>query len=143
MIKLYYHSKTLLYVATRSRHHGEEKMFPYLRLSRLKVVIARPIQLEIMQEIEKNFQKLILKTPQDEQAFKAFKMQAKKILEQIKFSLDRHTFDEDIIDAILEIGDYIVHYVSGFTQRKPVDIMRDMMPKPLTHSHVTYSINTR
>lgn len=63
--------------------------------------------------------------------FNSFKIQAKKILEQIKFSLDRYTFDEDIIDAILEIGDYIVYYVSAFTQKKPADIIRDMVPKPL------------
>ncbi len=90
-------------------------------------MIARSIQLDIVREIEKKFQNLITISSKDHQPSRAFKLQAKAVLEEIKFSLEKHTFDDDVTDAILEIGDFVVYYVSGYTQKTPSTLLKDIM----------------
>ena len=102
-------------------------MFSYFKSAHLKVVIARSIQLDIVREIEKKFQNLITITSKDHQPTRTFKLQAKAVLEEIKFSLEKYTFDDDVTDAILEIGDYVVYYVSGYTQKVPSTLMKNII----------------
>jgi hypothetical protein len=102
-------------------------MFSYFKSTHLKVVIARSIQLDIVREIEKKFQNLITISSKDHQPSRAFKLQAKAVLEEIKFSLEKYTFDDDVTDAILEVGDYVVYYVSGYTQKTPSTLMKNII----------------
>ena len=106
-------------------------MFSYFKSAHLKVVIARSIQLDILKEIEKKFQNLITIPSKDHHPSRTFKLQAKAVLEDIKFSLEKYTFDDDVTDAILEVGDFVVYYVSGYTHKIPSTLMKDIMqPQP-------------
>lgn len=102
-------------------------MFSYFKLARQKVAIVRSAQLNIVRGMEKSFEELILMTAKGQQASKEFRLQAKTVLEQVKFSIEKYEFDDDIIDAVLEIGDYIVYYISGYTKRKPSAILENML----------------
>ena len=102
-------------------------MFSYFKSAHLKVVIARSTQLDIVKEVEKKFQNLITITSKDHHPSRTFKLQAKAVLEEIKFSLEKYTFDDDVTDAILEVGDFVVYYVSGYTQKIPSTLMKDLM----------------
>ena len=105
----------------------EKKMFSYFKLAWQKVAIIRSAQLNIVREMEKSFEELILMTAKGQQASKEFRLQAKTVLEQVKFSIEKYEFDDDIIDAVLEIGDYIIYYISGYTKRKPSAILENML----------------
>ncbi len=109
-------------------------MFSYFKPAHLKVVIARSTQLDIVKEVEKKFQNLITITSKDhqpsskgQQPTRTFKLQAKAVLEEIKFSLEKYTFDDDVTDAILEVGDFVVYYVSGYTQKTPSTLLKDII----------------
>ena len=102
-------------------------MFSYFTSPRLKVVIARSTQVDIVKEIEKKFKDLIAFSSKDQQASNTFKLQAKSVLELIKFSLEKYAFDETVEDTILGIGDSVVSYVAGYTQIKPVPFVKDVM----------------
>jgi hypothetical protein len=106
-------------------------MFSYFKAPQLKVVIAHSTQVDIVKEIEKKFKDLIVYSSKDQQTSNTsntFKLQAKSVLELIKFSLEKYAFDENIEDTILGIGDSVVSYVTGYTQRKPVRFMNNIRP---------------
>jgi hypothetical protein len=90
-------------------------------------VIARSTQVDIVKEIEKKFKDLIALTSKDQQTSNTFKLQAKSVLELIKFSLEKYAFDENIEDMILGIGDSVVSYVTGYTQKKPKDFATEIV----------------
>ena len=101
-------------------------MFSYFTSPRLKVVIAHSTQVDIVKEIEKKFKDLIALSSKEQQSSNTFKLQAKSVLELIKFSLEKYAFDENIEDTILGIGDSVVSYVAGYTQRKPINFMENI-----------------
>ncbi len=98
----------------------------YFRTKPQKIKVDREEQVLIVKEIEKNFHTLIMINHKEHGSSETFKLQAKSLLENIKFSIERHSFDDDIIDAILEMGDFIVYYVSGYTRRNPMAIIKDI-----------------
>ena len=52
---------------------------------------------------------------------------SKILLEKIKFSVEKNSFDDDILDAIFEIGDLVVGYVaSNYGRKNPVEIIKDI-----------------
>jgi hypothetical protein len=102
-------------------------MFSYFKKSPLKVVISRTNQIDIVREIERKFKNLIEMASNEHQPSREFKLHAKTVLQTIKFSLEKYVFDGDIEDAMLEIGDYIVSYVSGYIKKYPATALKDIM----------------
>lgn len=109
----------------------------YFKTKAQKIEMDRQEQVFIVKEIEKNFHNLIMINNKEQEGSETFKLHAKNLLEKIKFSIERHSFDDDIIDAILEIGDFIVYYVSGYTRRNPMTIIKDISEsKPAAYADV-------
>lgn len=98
----------------------------YFKSKPQKIEVDRQEQVLIVKEIEKSFHNLIMINHKEQGSSDTFKQQAKSLLENIKFSIERHSFDDDITDAILEMGDFIVYYVSGYTRRNPMAIIKDI-----------------
>jgi hypothetical protein len=102
-------------------------MFFYFTSPRLKVVIAHSLQVDIAKEIEKKFKDLTALSSKDHQALKTFKVQAKSILELIKFSLEKYMFDENVEDTILKLGDSVVSFVVGYTQKNAKGFLTEIV----------------
>lgn len=95
--------------------------FHHFQSTQKKTSSLRQDQISIVKELERNFL-VMLKDQKDPESFK---QQCKILLEKIKFSVEKNSFDDDIIDAIFEIGDLVVSYVaSNYGRKNPVDIIK-------------------
>ena len=97
--------------------------FHHFQSAPKKTSNLRQDQISIVKELESSFLAMLSHQKNPE----SFKRQSKLLLEKIKFSVEKNSFDDDILDAIFEIGDLVVGYVaSNYGRKNPVEIIKDI-----------------